>query len=128
MPVKAVQCTYCVMMLSTHFVKRCATWPTTAVELKDILDKPAAPGRARTGQHRTFTSSEVRLKQGFQFREQVTFGEALAIQATAISPLENLVAVGGVDGAIRLWDLEVRNKLATRHEGLEHMIQTEDNL
>ena len=98
-----------------------------AVELRDILDKPAAPGRARTGQHRTFTSSELRLKQGFQFSEQVTFGEALAIQATAISPLENLVAVGGLDGAIRLWDLEVRNKLATLrsdmhkrtgHEGL----------
>ena len=98
-----------------------------AVELRDILDKPAAPGRARTGQHRTFTSSELRLKQGFQFSEQVTFGEALAIQVTAISPLENLVAVGGLDGAIRLWDLEVRNKLATLrsdmhkrtgHEGL----------
>jgi len=98
-----------------------------AVELRDLLDKPAAPGRARTGQHRTFTSSEVRLKQGFQFSEQVTFGEALAIQATAISPLENIVAVGGLDGAIRLWDLEVRNKLATLrsdmhkrtgHEGL----------
>ena len=98
-----------------------------AVELRDILDKPAAPGRARTGQHRTFTSSELRLKQGFQFSEQVTFGEALAIQVTAISLLENLVAVGGLDGAIRLWDLEVRNKLATLrsdmhkrtgHEGL----------
>ena len=97
-----------------------------AVELREILDKPAAPGRVRTGQHRTFTSSEV-LKQEFQFREQVTFGEALAIQATAISPLENLVAVGGLDGAIRLWDLEIRNKLATLrsdmhkrtgHEGL----------
>ena len=98
-----------------------------AVELRDILDKPAAPGRTRTGQHRTFTSSEVRFKQGFQFREQVTFGEALGIQAIAISPLENLVAVGGLDGAIRLWDLENRNKLATLrsdmhkrtgHEGL----------
>jgi len=98
-----------------------------AVELREILDKPAAPGRARTGQHRTFTTSEVRLKQGFQFREQVTFGEPLAIQAIAISPLENLLAVGGIDGAIRLWDLDVRNKLATLrsdmhkrtgHEGL----------
>jgi hypothetical protein len=98
-----------------------------AVELREILDKPAAPGRVRTGQHRTFTSSEARLKPGTQFREQVTFGEPVGIRAAVISPMENLVAVGGLDGAIRLWDLEVRNKLATLrsdmhkrtgHEGL----------
>ncbi len=98
-----------------------------AVELREILDKPAAPGRTRTGQHRTFTGTEAKLKSGAQFREQVTFGEPVGIRAVAISPMENLLAVGGLDGAIRLWDLEVRNKLATLrsdmhkrtgHEGL----------
>jgi serine/threonine protein kinase/WD40 repeat protein len=98
-----------------------------AVELREILDKPAAPGRARTGPHRTYTSAEIRIKRASTFREQVTFGEPLGIQAVAISPQENLVAVGGLDGAIRLWDLETRSKLATLrsemhrrtgHEGL----------
>ena len=98
-----------------------------AVELREILDKPAAPGRVRTGQHRTFTGTEARLRAEAKFHEQVTFGEPVGIRAVAISPMENLVAVGGLDGAIRLWDLEVRNKLATLrsdmhkrtgHEGL----------
>jgi WD40 repeat protein len=98
-----------------------------AVELREILDKPAAPGRARTGQLRTYTQSEVRLNRASSFQVQTTFGEKVATQVIAVDPRGQMIAAGGSDGSIRLWDLASRSKVATLrssmhrragHEGL----------
>jgi serine/threonine protein kinase len=89
-----------------------------AVELREILDKPAAPGRTRTGQLRTYTQAEIRLKRASSFQEQTTFGEKAATQVIAVNPRGNLVVAGGSDGSIRLWDLEARSKVATLRSGM----------
>jgi serine/threonine protein kinase len=47
------------------------------------------------------------------FLEAGSFGEARRVQVIAISPDETLLAAGGTDGSIRLWDLESRAKVAT---------------
>jgi WD40 repeat protein len=39
-----------------------------------------------------------------------TFGEPPATKEAALSPVADLLAVAGVDGAIRLWDLRARNR------------------
>jgi WD40 repeat protein len=39
-----------------------------------------------------------------------TFGEPPATKEAALSPVADLLAVAGVDGAIRLWDLRSRNR------------------
>ena len=44
------------------------------------------------------------------FRELGTFGEPPATKETALSPVADLLAVAGADGAIRLWDLRSRNR------------------
>lgn len=89
-----------------------------AVELREILDKPAAPGRTRTGQLRTYTQAEMRIRRVSSFQERTTFGERLGAQVIAIAPRERLLAAGGSDGAIRLWDIETRSKVATLRSGM----------
>jgi eukaryotic-like serine/threonine-protein kinase len=49
-----------------------------------------------------------------------TFGEARKLRTIALSPDETLLAAGGSDGSIRLWDLGTREKLATLRNR-EHM-------
>jgi tRNA A-37 threonylcarbamoyl transferase component Bud32 len=44
------------------------------------------------------------------FREAGTFGEPPATKEAALSPVADLLAVAGADGAIRLWDLRSRNR------------------
>ncbi len=89
-----------------------------AVELRGLLDKPAAPGRTRTGQLRTYTKEEIRVRRASSFQEHITFGERLGAQVIAVSPRGRLVAAGGSDGAIRLWDIETRSKVATLRSGV----------
>ncbi len=47
------------------------------------------------------------------YQEAGIFGEASGLQVIAASPDEQMIAVGGVDGSIRLWDLATRMKLNT---------------
>ncbi len=89
-----------------------------AVELRELLDKPAAPGRIRTGQFRTYTQGEIRVRCSASFQEHVTFGEKVGPQVIAVAPRENLVAAGGSDGSVRLWDLATRSKVATLRSGM----------
>jgi hypothetical protein len=44
------------------------------------------------------------------FREIATFGEPPGAQTAALSPVRDVLATAGADGAIRLWDLESRNR------------------
>ena len=47
------------------------------------------------------------------YRESGVFGERQGLQVIALSPDETLLAVGGIDGSVRFWDLRNRVKLTT---------------
>jgi tRNA A-37 threonylcarbamoyl transferase component Bud32 len=82
-----------------------------AVELRGLLDTPARPSRAVSGSLRR-TYGQARIRPELTFVETITFGEPPGIQVMTVGPHPQLVAVGGVDGSIRLWDIESRRKLA----------------
>jgi serine/threonine protein kinase len=52
----------------------------------------------------------LRARGAGAFREAGTFGEPPATKEAALSPVADLLAVAGADGAIRLWDLRSRNR------------------
>ena len=54
--------------------------------------------------------TELRARGASVFRELATFGEPPATQAVARSPVDDLLATAGADGAIRLWDLQSRTR------------------
>ena len=78
-----------------------------ALELQELLDKPARPGRARTGSLRPQTYRQARFRPAVSFKPLATFGEPPGIQVLTIGPDPKLVAVGGVDGSVRFWDIGV---------------------
>ncbi len=86
-----------------------------ARELKDLLDnpaRPARPGAVRTGSLKPQTYRYARVRPELTFKEVAKFGEPPGIQVLAIGPKPGLVAAGGVDGSVRLWDVDSRRKLA----------------
>lgn len=89
-----------------------------ALELRQLLDKPARPGRARTGSLRPTTYRQGRLRPAASFERAVTFGEPPGIQVMAVGSQPNVLAVGGLDGSIRLWDLSSRRRLASLRTAL----------
>ena len=64
------------------------------------------------------TLTDLRSRGAAVFRELATFGEPPATQTVALSPVKDLLAVAGADGAIRLWDLHSRAKAATLRTGM----------
>lgn len=46
-------------------------------------------------------------------RDAGIFGERLGLQVVEVDPAGQIVAVGGVDGSIRVWELQTRMKVAT---------------
>ena len=84
-----------------------------AIELKELLDTPARPGRVRTGSLRPQTYRHTRVRPELTFAESATFGEPPGIQVLSIGPSPQLVAAGGVDGSVRLWDIDSRRKVAS---------------
>jgi WD40 repeat protein len=77
-------------------------------------------GRLRTaapaGDERTVAatgSGAVRTLGAAAYRELALFGEPPATQAMALSPVQELLASTGSDGAVRLWDLPTRARIAT---------------
>jgi hypothetical protein len=55
--------------------------------------------------------TDVHSRGAAVFREVATFGEPPATQVAALSPVKHVLALGGADGAIRLWDLEARTRV-----------------
>ncbi|GEM_PF-1058696 len=84
-----------------------------AMELKELLDTPARPGHVRTGSLRPQTYRHTRVRPDHTFAESATFGEPPGIQVLSIGPSPQLVAAGGVDGSVRLWDIDSRRKVAS---------------
>jgi serine/threonine-protein kinase len=56
--------------------------------------------------------TEIRSRGAAVFRELATFGEPPATQLAVLSPVRDVLAAAGADGAIRLWDLAARTRLA----------------
>ncbi|HSD30127.1 MAG TPA: serine/threonine-protein kinase [Vicinamibacteria bacterium] len=52
----------------------------------------------------------LRARGAGAFREAGTFGEPPATREAALSPVADVLAVAGADGAIRLWNLRSRNR------------------
>jgi WD40 repeat protein len=50
---------------------------------------------------------------GSAFRELATFGEPPGTQTACLSPVRDVLATAGADGAIRFWDLQARGREAT---------------
>ncbi|MGH6693150.1 MAG: WD40 repeat domain-containing protein, partial [Gammaproteobacteria bacterium] len=84
-----------------------------ALELKELLVKPPRPGRVLTGSLKPQTYRYARVRPERSFKEVATFGEPPGIQVLATGPKPGLVAAGGVDGSVRLWDVDSRQRLAS---------------
>ncbi len=59
------------------------------------------------------TLTDLRTRGASVFRELATFGEPPAIQTVALSPVKDVMAAAGTDGAIRVWNLHTRAKEVT---------------
>jgi WD40 repeat protein len=89
-----------------------------AVELRELLERPARPGSPHSGSLRPQTYRQARVKPELAFREMATFGEPPGIQVLASSSQPGLVAAGCVDGSVRLWDVDSRQSLQTFRTGI----------
>jgi hypothetical protein len=56
------------------------------------------------------TAAELRGQGAAAFRDHGTFGEPPATKEVSLSPVKELLALAGADGAIRLWDLRSRTR------------------
>ncbi len=60
----------------------------------------------------TAVVTQVRTRGAAVYRDLGTFGEPPPTQTAAFSPVQAVLALAGSDGAVRLWDLEARRRLA----------------
>ncbi len=73
-------------------------------------------GVAMPGSERTVaatTAGALGTLGAAAWRELAVFGEPPATQAMALSPVKDVLALAGSDGAVRLWDLQTRARIAT---------------
>lgn len=73
-------------------------------------------GSLATAERRPSTSQileRLKLKGAAAFQEIGVFGEPPAVQLACLSPRADVLAMACADGALRLWDLQARTRLAT---------------
>jgi eukaryotic-like serine/threonine-protein kinase len=78
-----------------------------------VARRPPAPAPAASGlpvPAGPLDTAALRSRGAAAFRDLGTFGEPPATKEAALSPVADLLAVAGADGAIRLWDLRLRNR------------------
>ena len=63
-------------------------------------------------------TATLRARGAGAFRELGTFGEPPATKEASLSPVTDIFAVAGADGAIRLWDLRSRNRVTVLRSDL----------
>jgi hypothetical protein len=78
--------------------------PAPASASATVPGLPVPPGPLDT--------ATLRARGAAAFRDLGTFGEPPATKEAALSPVADLFAIAGADGAIRLWDLRSRNFVA----------------
>lgn len=81
--------------------------PQTLPAIEATVLATPTPSRPRLP---TPVLTELRARGASVFRELATFGEPPATQAVARSPVDDLLATAGADGAVRLWDLQSRTR------------------
>ena len=91
-------------------IRRRAPVPPPAVDQGATLRTPAPEGGPREKPLPTPVLTTLRLHGAAVFRELATFGEPPATQAASLSPVRDLLATSGADGAIRIWDLHSRTR------------------
>jgi serine/threonine protein kinase/WD40 repeat protein len=64
-------------------------------------------------QRTTAVLASLRAKGAGAFRELATFGEPPGTRCASLSPVRDLFATSGTDGAIRLWDLATQTRITT---------------
>jgi tRNA A-37 threonylcarbamoyl transferase component Bud32 len=84
-----------------------ATRTVAAAVRPATLEATPPPGGVPAG---PLDTAALRTRGAAAFREAGTFGEPPATKEAALSPVADLLAVAGADGAIRLWDLRSRNR------------------
>ena len=69
---------------------------------------PAAPAASTAVPPGPLDTATLRARGALAFRDQGTFGEPPATHEAVLSPVADLLALAGADGAIRIWDLHAR--------------------
>jgi len=77
--------------------------PTASVQ--STIGLPVPPGPLET--------TTLRTRGAGAFRDLGTFGEPPATKEAALSPVTDIFAIAGGDGAIRIWDLRSRNRVTS---------------
>jgi len=75
----------------------------------------ASPATGPVGLHLPpgpLDTATLRARGAGAFREMGAFGEPPATKEAALSPVADVFAVAGADGAIRLWELRSRNRVS----------------
>jgi serine/threonine protein kinase len=88
---------------------------TTLPAMESTVLATPTPSRPRLP---TPVLTELRARGASVFRELATFGEPPATQAMARSPVDDLLATAGADGAVRLWDLQSRTRKESLRTGM----------
>jgi WD40 repeat protein len=81
------------------------------VKLLETIESRLASGGAAPPPPPGTVVTQVRARGAAAYRDLGTFGEPPPTQTMAFSPVREIMALAGTDGAVRLWDLAARRRL-----------------
>jgi WD40 repeat protein len=84
-----------------------------ATEVRPRTGTSLAAGSLTPRQKTTAVLTSLRQKGAGAFREIATFGEPPGTRCASLSPVRDLFATSGTDGAIRIWDLASHTRVMT---------------